>query len=57
MTDGPGTLYPQRMVVIMFIGMDVAPDIVRRNAHTVGLVTVFITSKWSNHGGQRHVFR
>ena len=33
MTDGLGTLCRQRMIVMIFIGMDVTPDIVRRNAH------------------------
>jgi hypothetical protein len=33
MTDGLGTLCRQRTIVMMFIGMDVTPDIVRRNAH------------------------
>jgi hypothetical protein len=37
------------MIVMMFIGMDVTPDIVHR-MH-IGLVTVFITS---NHGGPHH---
>jgi hypothetical protein len=41
MTDGLGTLYRQRMIIMMFIGMDVPPDIVRRNAHRTGTVTVF----------------
>ena len=36
MTDGLETLFRQRMIVMMFIGMDVTPDInvVRRNAHS-----------------------
>ena len=36
MTDGLGTLYRQRTIVMMFIGMDVTPDTVRRNAHRTG---------------------
>jgi hypothetical protein len=36
MTNGLGTLCRQRMIVMMFMGMDVTPDIVRRNAHKTG---------------------
>jgi hypothetical protein len=36
MTNGLGTLCRQQMIVMMFIGMDVTPGIVRRNAHRTG---------------------
>ena len=32
LTNGLGTLCRQRMIVMMFIGMYITPDIVRRNA-------------------------
>ena len=51
MTDGLRTLCMQRIIAMMFIGMDVTPDIVRRNAHRTGN-SFFIAS---NHRGQRHM--
>ena len=50
MTDGLGTLCGQRMIVMMFIGMDVTLDIVRRNAHRTCNSFHHI-----EHGSQRHM--
>jgi hypothetical protein len=52
-TDGLGTLCRRRMIVMMFIGMDVVPDIVRRNAHR--LVTVFMPSYVSYSSARTNV--
>jgi len=35
MTDGIGTLCRQRKIVMMSMGMDVTPVVVRRNAHRI----------------------
>lgn len=52
-TDGLGTLCRRRMIAMMFIEMDVVPDIVRRNAHR--LVTVFMPSYVSYSSARTNV--